>query len=205
MFHPTTPRQRLTTTIRPKGYWDNIANQRSFMDELTKKLNITDEWFKITTKALKQHGASRLLQKYDGSPIKLLKTVYPKYLDNNFYPSSFIYNWDSSKFTPSPKVHWKFTLATASRGHWQDIDNQRTFMDELLKKLKYPELSFITTTVIIQNGGSTLLRLYGSIYKLLTSIYPEYKEYTRQLIFKIMNDLKISKVEDILNIPIEYP
>ncbi len=52
------------------------------MDELAKKLNIIDkeEWYKITIKTIQQNGGSGLLSKYNGSPRKLLTTVYPEYL-----------------------------------------------------------------------------------------------------------------------------
>ena len=63
------------------GYWSQIPNQRKFLDELAKKLNIstTDDWYKVNALVFQKNGGSTLLQQYDGSPRKLLTTVYPEY------------------------------------------------------------------------------------------------------------------------------
>ncbi len=63
------------------GLWDNISYQRDFMDDLAKKLNITQpsRWYTLTSSVLKQNNGSTLLKKYAGSISKLLTTVYPEY------------------------------------------------------------------------------------------------------------------------------
>ncbi len=68
------------TAPHPKGYW-SYPVQRSFMDELAKKLKITeqDSWYNIKWSTLIQNGAGTLLTKYNGSTFKLLKSVYPEY------------------------------------------------------------------------------------------------------------------------------
>ncbi len=62
--------------------WQNISNQRRFMDSIAKKLNITDMegWYKVTRKILQKNGAGSLVCKYGSSPRKLLEAVYPEYL-----------------------------------------------------------------------------------------------------------------------------
>ncbi len=64
-----------------KGYWKNISNQRDFLNELAKKLNITEAsgWYTVTKEVLRQHGGSGLLQTYNNSPSKLLTTLFPEY------------------------------------------------------------------------------------------------------------------------------
>ncbi len=61
--------------------WGNISAQRTFMDDLGKKLNITsqEEWYKLTTPILRFYGGQHLLPVYNYSPSKLLKAVYPEY------------------------------------------------------------------------------------------------------------------------------
>ncbi len=63
------------------GHWNTLANQRSFMNALARKLNITtqEEWYHVTQQMFVQNGASGLLQKYNGSPQKLLTSVFPEY------------------------------------------------------------------------------------------------------------------------------
>ncbi len=67
----------------PHGYFNSLSNQRVFMDELTKELKITNisELYSVTRQQLIQHGAAGLLSKYQHSPKRLLKTIYPEYLE----------------------------------------------------------------------------------------------------------------------------
>ncbi len=64
------------------GYWSDLDTQRSFMESLAKALNIqdTEGWYHVTKKTIEEHGGGGLLSQYDGSPSKLLQSVYPKYL-----------------------------------------------------------------------------------------------------------------------------
>ncbi len=63
------------------GGWKNASNQRNFMDELCKKLNISDPkgLFIITQSVLREHGGASLLERYKYSVSKLLASVYPEY------------------------------------------------------------------------------------------------------------------------------
>ncbi len=74
----------------PRRHWDNISNHRKFMDKLAKKLNIKtqDDWYKVTWTTLVKNGASSVLQKYNGSPRKLLTSVFPEYQKMNHVISS---------------------------------------------------------------------------------------------------------------------
>ncbi len=67
----------------PHRYWNDLTNQRSFLEDVAKKLNIHDEsgWKTITVKILQQYGGHGVLRKYDGSPSKLVATVFPEYRD----------------------------------------------------------------------------------------------------------------------------
>ncbi len=51
------------------------------MDDLATKLNIRnqDDWYTISWKTLQLQGAGSLLTKYNGSPSKILTTIYPEY------------------------------------------------------------------------------------------------------------------------------
>ncbi len=70
----------------PHGYWSELSNQRSLLNILANKWNISnlDGWYNISSTAFKQHDEARsLLYKYNGSISKLLSTVYPEYLHSN--------------------------------------------------------------------------------------------------------------------------
>ncbi len=64
----------------PRKHWNTIANQRSFLDNIAKQLNITDPqgWVKVPKKVLQELGGHTLLTRYH-SMSKLLMTVYPEY------------------------------------------------------------------------------------------------------------------------------
>ncbi len=81
LFNSIRVRRRFVTSVHTAGYWNDIANQRLFMNNLAKKLQITDakEWYHVSTTMLKHHGASGLLQQFNGSPSKMLKSIYPEY------------------------------------------------------------------------------------------------------------------------------
>ncbi len=71
----------MISDLHTKGFWKDISNQRIVLDALAKRLNITDQedWYKVTRKVFVQNGAGGLLQKYSGSPSKLLAAIYPEY------------------------------------------------------------------------------------------------------------------------------
>ncbi len=65
----------------PPHHWNSVANQRAFMDELAKKLNIKSptDWYKVTRGTFTQYGGDGLLQRYHSSFYKLLSSVYAEY------------------------------------------------------------------------------------------------------------------------------
>ncbi len=161
-----------------KQYWQ-LSAQRSFLDNLAKKLHISrpEDWYKVTSTTLKQYGATGLLKKYNYSPSKLLINVYPEYLlhiSTISHSDNLVkYNWDIFNFTQLPS------------GYWNDISNQRSFLEGLAKKLHIDtkdDWYKITQATLNQHGGSGLLKKYNfSLSKLLTRVFPEYHE--RDVIF----------------------
>ncbi len=65
----------------PNGYWDNLANQKQFLDKLSKDLNITDprDYFKVTWSMIKKHRGVRLLIGKYKSIGDLFATLLPDY------------------------------------------------------------------------------------------------------------------------------
>ncbi len=162
----------IETTNYSKTYWEDVDNQRLFMERLSKKLNITDQsgWYKTTCSLLRKHGASPLLQLYNNSLSQLLAVIYPQYLhDNSLQDSSLLkYKWNHHSFARLPQNYWNHKV------------NQRAFMDDLAKQLNIQNHDLwykISWTTLGELGGSTLLLRYNnSPSKLLMSIYPEYRK-----------------------------
>jgi hypothetical protein len=154
----------------PNGYWQDPVHQRSFMDTLAKKLNINhfDDWYTISSADLrKKHNASGIMAIYGNSISQLLKSVYPEYLRTfNFYDNYQRHPWDIHKFQRVPQKHWK------------DLAHQRTFMDDLGRKLGFTSLDDwynIRVRSINEHGGRGLLSFHGdSISKMLMTVYPEH-------------------------------
>ncbi len=62
-------------------HWDNTSNQRSFMEDLAKRLNINDQegWYSISSKSVQEHGGLGLLKKYNHSISNIMEGVFPEY------------------------------------------------------------------------------------------------------------------------------
>ena len=120
-------------TSTTHNFWDNMMNQRQFMNWAEKELKIKEksDWYKVTRKVLNKEkksvclvfkdfydlGGLWLLSKYRGSPSALISAVYPEY------------NW----------LPWKFDKIQSK--YWEDINNQKKFMDWVGNELKIKEMS----------------------------------------------------------------
>jgi hypothetical protein len=78
------------------------------------------------------------------------------------------------------------------KGYWDNIDNQKAFINKLSERLKTMGLntSVITPQVIIQNGGSALLRRFKGMTDMMKKLDPTYEGSRRGRKFKTQNFLK---------------
>ncbi len=179
--------------IKHFGYWADISKQRAFLDDLATKLNITDKarWYNISPSAVKRYGGSALLQKY-GSMNTLLTAIYTEYPQAFLHFIVYSYKWDFP----------------VTRGHWDLISNQKSFLIKLAKKLNIDSVEdwySVPVQEFQQHGGGGLLGKYSSSpSKLLAAVFPEYKQAGRNFVMNIVNELKLTNVEDILHVPIQY-
>lgn len=107
-------------SVMTKNYWNDISNQKKYMDWVSKELNIIEfsDWYNVSGKYLQNNFyGSSLLRKYNGSLSDLLKTIYPNY------------DW----------LPWKFDHCP--NRYWEDIRNQRKFMDWAGKELAIKDMS----------------------------------------------------------------
>jgi len=164
----------------PRNFWSSKENHRAFLDQLGIKLGIHQElllclkflsyllfvvgisysnragWYKISSQQVIDHGGNMLLQKYSMSLSKALLNVYPDFA------------WDALQFSKAPQ------------NYWDSIENQRTFLDDLGKKLGFKEGEregwyAVQNKTVLENGGSRILFHYqNSMIKMLANVYPEY-------------------------------
>jgi len=83
-------------------------------------------------------------------------------------------------------------------------------MDDLAKKLNITDSEGwynITGSTLQEHGGGGLLigKYNGSVYQLLKEVYPQYQESCRNFVLRIVRDLKLDKVEDVLKVSEEFP
>src|SRR5690242_17551671 len=104
--HPLDPHEDHSwlSQVLPDIFWNDIKNQRQFMDWLGKKFGFTrsNDWYKITFKQIRENGGIGLERKYGGDPSKLIQSVYP---EHEWHP-------------------WRFTHA---RGYWDTPIHRRRF------------------------------------------------------------------------------
>ena len=112
-----------------------------------------EEWYSVGASDFLENYGGSILSKYSGSSSKLIQSVFPGH------------DWDEEK--------WK-----VSKGYWDDIANQREFMEGLIVKLglkDHQQWKSITSKMIIKNGGTGILKKYsGSPSKLIRSVFPEH-------------------------------
>lgn len=133
--------------------WQDIDTQRNFIEKLANKKNlkIPEELDKLSFVDIVSDGGRQLLRKYS-SLFEMYKTLYPEY------------TWNIIDFSKTP------------RNTWDNIDNQKEFFTNLMKKLDLQsplELSQINTTTVRSLGGRTILEKYSSYYELLRTLYPD--------------------------------
>jgi hypothetical protein len=91
--------KRATESNRPvpAGFWDAPDNRRLYMEWLGHQLDITEveDWYRLCTAHLKRYRGRRLLLKFRGRPIEILKEYLPHYPWQEWHflqvPNSF---WD---------------------------------------------------------------------------------------------------------------
>ena len=121
----------------------------------------------VKIKDLLKLGGHRMVKQYDSSISKILAAVYPDY------------DW----------LPWKFDLCP--HNYWDDIKNQKKFIEWARKELKIKEMSdwyhvstqviealyvfIIITKKLIDLGCGLLKQSSNSLASMLSIVYPEYE------------------------------
>lgn len=138
---------------RPRNYWKSIENQREFILNLAEKLgvkNSPEKWPKMMSrKVVAEHKGAGLHNKYKGMK-DLLETLFPEH---------------------------SFDFSYKSRGYWMDEQNQRSFLDEYMKKNGMTSLDDwydVNVMDFRKSGGRGLLERYKNFFTMLTTLYPNH-------------------------------
>ena len=94
----------------PNGFWNELSNQRAFLDYLSKKFNIQSahDWRFITVEEVKKEGGGTFLRQYS-SFYNALESLYPE-------------------------LEWNVALSRkqAPRDYWKDSGHCRKFLERAL-------------------------------------------------------------------------
>ena len=141
--------------MSPINFWNDTENQKWYMDWLFKELGYesVEDWYKITIDNIEKNYGCGLLNKYESSPQKILKNLFP-----------------SKEWLP-----WKFNRVI--QYFWDSVENQKWYMDWLFKELGYEsdeDWYIIKCQNFSKNfGGGLLFKYDGSTYKLFKTLYPK--------------------------------
>ena len=184
--------KKMNKIIKPKKEkfsFKLIENQRKKMTQIFNliKLKSIDDWLNITKKNFEKNGGKTLLNVYyKGDFFKLLTTIYPNY------------SFNFSLFQNEKK-----NLILYSKKHFNFIDNQRKFIDNLFHYLNLNLIDDwlnIPRKLIIKNGGKFLIRYYkGDFSLLLLTIYPNYPFNFKLLKFKSIYFKSIENQKEFLD------
>lgn len=152
-----------------KNFWGNVSNQKQFLDDLTKKLNITKEDLRnVPSSTIQKHGGNGLLGKYGGSTLKLLQTAYPEYSNKR-----------NCNFFNVIRVNWTRDLVKKT-GYWDDISNTKMTLEKIAKELNVNSVEDwlkVSQMSVHKHGGSAMLSTSGSLTKGTDAFFKSLKRY----------------------------
>lgn len=149
-----------------KSHFENMENQKEFMDEVAKKLNIKNpsDWGKIRTQQIFNLGGQYLIiHYYGGSVYRCLKSVYK--------------GANCLHSLTCKDVHWKREwFSNLPKSYWESLENRKEFLDEVATKLQIKKSSDwgnVSIATIHELGGGSLLSGYfnNSLIDCLQSVY----------------------------------
>ncbi len=112
----------------------------------------------------------------------------------------------STKIQDGKRINDKdrFSHLHLLRYQWKnDQDTHRALVDAIVAK--FGDFTQITSSMILeQDGGSEVLKKYGSVGKVLVTMFPEYGQAGKREVLRMVQQWKMSKVQDLIHVPKEY-
>jgi hypothetical protein len=145
-------------------FWTQRENQRDFLDILGSKLGFKcmNDWYSLLSKQLIQNGGKYLLNKYRGSPSKVVMNVYEHF------------QWEKSNFKNR----------ILGKKHWCNENNRIALVMKLEESLKIKDMSEwyrVSYSQIAEHSKHTNVIQQYSLEKLLKEAYPNHKWNTAAL------------------------
>ena len=117
---------------RPKGYWNDVKNQRLFLDGIARELGIirNGDWKYVGTRQIEKLGGGPMLRLYP-SYYQAIQCIFPEL------------EWNEFEFSRLP------------RNYFEKLENQKRCLDHVCAKLGLAsplELMYISATDIRKHG-----------------------------------------------------
>eukprot|EP01126_Amoeba_proteus_P018019 TRINITY_DN1895_c0_g2_i4.p1 TRINITY_DN1895_c0_g2~~TRINITY_DN1895_c0_g2_i4.p1 ORF type:complete len:406 (-),score=71.79 TRINITY_DN1895_c0_g2_i4:1126-2343(-) len=138
--------------VVPRGYWNDLSNQRAFFESLGSELGFSspENWYQIDLKTVIDWGGGRLMEKYGNSPYKAVSMIFPEH------------NWKPYKFRVMP------------RSCMRDDHTLFSFLEDIKEKLyiqNVQDWKRVSGSQISKFGGKELISSYGGWLKVHSSQY----------------------------------
>lgn len=135
-----------------RGYWDEAAHRREFLERTGAALGIpgTRTWKDVSGKELAAHGGRGLLLRYRNSVAALVA--------------------DTLGFQEA-------STKGVRRWHWEEASRRREFVQDLAKRHGMAEAgdwAALTAADVVRQGGGSLLARYASVQEMLRDCLPEH-------------------------------
>lgn len=159
----------------PAGYWDDVSNQRKFLEDFGElnKINTFEQWYEVKSEDIRNHGGAVLLKLYKDCYMTAITSILKEY------------PWEMWKFKKTPQ------------GFWLNLENQRKFLTSLETRLRmqsWEDWYQVSQQTFIEHDGKPLLRIHGSLYPMLVAAFPERKwemEKFKSISWKVKNSSSV--------------
>ena len=144
---------------RKSGYWNEVKNQREFLDSISSQLNFTSfsEWNNLSTAKFRSMGGHSLLKLYSGSLRLALTSLYPEEKEVGLYDRKNV-----------PHRYWK------NLSHQRSLFDTFALHNNLLTEIDWCSLSLSHLFVNGGRGMRSVMRMYNdNLSYALKEIYPE--------------------------------
>ena len=136
------------------SYWKNLDNQRNYLLELGKKLQLKTmkDWHNVKTQVLVENRGTRLLQLYNYSIFNMMRVLFPEY-------------------------EWKETgLNRLPSNYWKKEENLKEFIEQVrvqFRVKKPTDWYLISQSQIRRLGKGGNIRHHGGLYFALKKLFPD--------------------------------
>ena len=147
---------KVATLVKRENKFNDVMKQFRCNVPVELGYKKEEDWYVVSRQLIEDNGGSLLLRKYNNSPTRVVKAMFPKY------------KW----------LDWKFKKS--HDGLWDSMETQQKYVKWLGNELGYETIDRwyeLTTETLYANHGGSLLHNYysGSQIQFVKAMFPEYE------------------------------